>query len=214
MGSCDRKEADELCSTWKALIMVRWSLFEFLDSTFLLMSAIFSLPWEKHAAGMSSRVCVLILSFHSGALPGVWRRGPWSWAKQRWWGRGRGSPAELRKGWVCLCEAPRGDGPGGNPAPLSSLHGPAHSDPKQTHRAWGQCFHYFDSKNSNCTLTRSMRFLMARLTAFSEGGSKAFSKNRAIEPSFSICTAHWVAHVTLMSPLLNVSINTGPTRLY
>lgn len=44
MGRCDRKEAGEGRSTWKALIMVRWSLFEFLDSTFLLMSAIFSLP--------------------------------------------------------------------------------------------------------------------------------------------------------------------------
>ena len=33
--------------TWKALTMVRWSLLEFLDRVLLLMSAIFSLPWER-----------------------------------------------------------------------------------------------------------------------------------------------------------------------
>lgn len=40
------------------------------------------------------------------------------------------------------------------------------------------------------SLTRSVRFLMARLTPFSDGGSRAFSRNRAMEPSFSIWAAH------------------------
>lgn len=42
-------------------------------------------------------------------------------------------------------------------------------------------------------LTRSLRFLMARLTAFSVGGSRAFSRNRAIDPSFKI----WRARMTV-----------------
>lgn len=33
--------------TWKALTMVRWSLLEFLDRVFLLMSATFSLPCKR-----------------------------------------------------------------------------------------------------------------------------------------------------------------------
>jgi len=32
--------------TWKALTMVRWSLLEFRDRVFRLLSAIFSLPWN------------------------------------------------------------------------------------------------------------------------------------------------------------------------
>lgn len=43
-------------------------------------------------------------------------------------------------------------------------------------------------------LTRSVRFLMARPTPFSVGGSRAFSRNRAMEPSFSICTARGAKH--------------------
>lgn len=35
---------------------MRWSLFEFLDSTFLLWSAIFSLPWEKRVTDIHAYV--------------------------------------------------------------------------------------------------------------------------------------------------------------
>lgn len=35
---------------------------------------------------------------------------------------------------------------------------------------------------------------MARLTAFSVGGSRAFSRNRAIDPSFKIWKAHMTVH--------------------
>lgn len=76
------------------------------------------------------------LSFHvSGlsALPGVWRKGLWSWVKRRWWVRGRGSPTEPRTGWVSRCEAPRGDEPSGNPELSGSLNGPGRSNTQHVH---------------------------------------------------------------------------------
>lgn len=53
---------------------------------------------------------------------------------------------------------------------------------------------------------------MARLTAFSVGGSRAFPRNRAIDPSFNIWTAYIILNYTKMSksiPLKRLIKKTG-----
>lgn len=73
-------------------------------------------------------VCVTAAFMCVGALPGVWKKGLWSWVKRRWWVQGWGSPKEPRTGWVYRCEAPQADEPGGNPALSGSLSGPGRSN--------------------------------------------------------------------------------------
>lgn len=157
----DSKLTDLSYFTWKALTIVRWSLLEFLDSVFLLMSAIFSLPWKRcRDIKENNRVqqcdelwfeftlAFFVCDFT--VLPGVWRKGLWSWVMLQWWVQGRGSPTELRTGWVFQCEAPQADEPGGTPELWDSLNGPRRSN-IQCHKT-DKCFNHINKRGNQCPL--------------------------------------------------------------
>lgn len=115
--------------------------------------------------------CGFFMLGELSGLPAVWRKGLWSWVKQRWWVRGRGSPTKPRTGWVCQCEAPQVDEPGGNPALWGSLGGPGRSNgqsqkspPNLRPKDWFGCqdlCDYFAFSNEPSKQFSNLNFMLA-----------------------------------------------------